>query len=94
MSTTTIRLPLDLRERVAAAAERAGTSSHNYILEAIAERARYDDARRDFEVTAEERFAGIVATGKSIPWKDMRRYLEVRASGSKAVKPIGRKIGR
>ena len=94
MSTTTIRLPLDLRERVAAAAERAGTSSHNYILEAIAQRAKLDDARRDFEVTAEERFAGIVESGKSIPWKDMRRYLEARASGAKAVKPVAKKIGR
>ncbi len=94
MSTTTIRLPIDLRERVAAAAERAGTSSHNYILEAIAERTRLDEAHRALEVTAEERFAGIVETGKSIPWKDMRRYLEARASGAKAAKPVARKIGR
>ena len=94
MSTTTIRLPSDLRERVAAAAERAGTSSHNYIIEAIAQRARLDDARRDFEDTAEQRFAGIVESGKSIPWKDMRRYLEARASGSRVLKPAARKIGR
>ena len=39
MSTTTIRLSDDLKERVARAARRAGTTSHNFILEAIAEKA-------------------------------------------------------
>lgn len=94
MTTTTIRLPLDLKARVATAAERAGTSAHSYILEAIAQKAELDEARRDFEATAERRFVEIVKTGKSIPWKDMRRYLEARASGVKAVKPAARRIGR
>ncbi|MDE2257829.1 MAG: CopG family transcriptional regulator, partial [Xanthomonadaceae bacterium] len=31
MSTTTIRLPDDLKARIATAAERAGTTSHNFI---------------------------------------------------------------
>lgn len=94
MSTTTIRLPPDLKARVATAAERAGTSAHNYILEAIVKKAELDGAREEFEATAERRFAEIVETGKSIPWKDMRRYLETRALGSRAVKPVARRIGR
>ena len=32
---TTIRLPNDLKARVAAAAKRAGTTAHSFILEAI-----------------------------------------------------------
>ena len=39
MPTTTIRLSDELKARVASAAERAGTSPHNFILEAIAEKA-------------------------------------------------------
>ena len=39
MSTTTIRLPDDLKEKVARAAKRAGTTSHNFIFEANAEKA-------------------------------------------------------
>src|SRR3546814_20149299 len=38
MSTTTIRLPDELKARIAEAAKRAGTTSHNFILEAIAEK--------------------------------------------------------
>lgn len=36
MGTTTIRLPDALKARVAKAAEAAGTTAHNFILEAIA----------------------------------------------------------
>ena len=75
MSTTTIRLPEDLKARVAAAAERAGTTSHNFILEAIAEKAEQEERRADFDEIAEKRYAQIVASGKTIPWSEMRKYL-------------------
>jgi predicted DNA-binding protein len=32
MSTTAIRLPQDLKERVARAAERAGSAAHSFIF--------------------------------------------------------------
>ena len=48
MSTTTIRLPKDLKARVAKAAERAGTTAHSFILEAIAEKADQAERRADF----------------------------------------------
>ncbi len=47
MSTTTIRLPEELKARIAAAAERAGTTAHNFILEAIAEKADQKELRAD-----------------------------------------------
>lgn len=94
MSTTTIRLPDELKARVAAAAERAGTTSHNFILEAIAEKADSAERRADLADVAEQRFAGIVASGKTIPWAEMRRYLEDRVAGKKAKRPAARKLAR
>lgn len=94
MSTTTIRLPEELKARVAAAAERAGTTSHNFILEAIAEKADSAERRADLADVAERRYAGIVASGKTIPWAEMRRYLEDRAAGRKAKRPAARKLAR
>ena len=94
MSTTTIRLPDDLKERVSLAAGRAGTTSHGFILEAIAEKADREERRGDFNAIAERRYAEILATGKAIPWSEMRRYLEDRASGKKAVRPDARKLVR
>lgn len=90
MSTTTIRLPEDLKARVAAAAERAGTTSHNFILEAIAEKAELAERRADFQDVAEKRYAKLVASGKTIPWEQMRRFLEKRAGKKKVAKKRSR----
>ena len=75
MSTTTIRLPEDLKGRVAAAAERTGSTTHAFILEAIAEKTAREEQRTSLANEAEERYARIVASGETIPWQDMRRYL-------------------
>src|SRR3546814_5024870 len=75
MSTTTIRLPDELKARIAEAAKRAGTTSHNFILEAIAEKADLAERRADFDAVAEQRYARIFTTGKTIPWSEMRDYL-------------------
>ncbi len=94
MTTTTIRLPKDLKARIAVAAERAGTTAHNFILEAIAEKADQDERRGDFNEVAEKRYARIVASGKTIPWHEMRGYLEDRLTGKAARRPVARKLAR
>ena len=94
MSTTTIRLPEELKARIAAAAERAGTTTHGFILEAIAEKAELEERRANFDQVAEERFARVVATGKTIPWNEMRGYLEDRLAGKPAKRPAARKLAR
>lgn len=94
MSTTTLCLPEDLKARVAAAAERAGTTSHNFILEAIAEKAEQEERRGDFDEIAEKRCAQIVASGKTIPWSEMRSYLVDRLAGKAAKRPVASKLAR
>lgn len=94
MSTTTIRLPADLKARLATVAKRAGTTSHSFILEAIAEKAEQEERRGDFHEVAEKRYAGIVASGKTIPWSEMRRYLEDCAAGKAGTRPRARKMAR
>lgn len=94
MSTTTIRLPEDLKARIAAAAKRAGTTPHSFILEAIAEKAELEERRADFSRVAEERYARIVASGKTIPWNEMRGYLEDRLACKASKRPTARKLAR
>lgn len=94
MSTTTIRLPEDLKARVAAAAKRSGTTTHGFILDAIAEKAEQEDLRSAFDADAEDRYARIVATGKTIPWQEMRGYLEERLAGKEVKRPVARKLAR
>lgn len=92
MPTTTIRLPEELKARVAAAASLAGTTAHGFILEAIAEKADRAERRAGFDAEAEERYARILATGKTISWEEMRGYLEARIAGQAAKPPVARKL--
>lgn len=94
MSTTTIRLPEKMKARVAAAAKRSGTTTHAFILDAIAEKAEQEDLRAAFDADAEDRYAQIVATGKTIPWQEMRGYLEERLAGKEGKRPVARKLAR
>jgi predicted transcriptional regulator len=94
MPTTTVRLPDDLKDRIARAAERAGTTSHAFILDAIAERVDAEERRNEFHEAAEDRYARIVASGETIPWSEMRTYLEDRVGGKQSTRPAARKLSR
>ena len=94
MPTTTIRMPDHLKARVAAAAKRAGTTTHSFILQAIAEKADDEERRSDFDEIAEKRYAEIIASGKTIPWSEMRAYLQSRLAGKKRRRPAPTKLAR
>ena len=92
MSTTTIRLPDELKSRIARAAKRAGTTSHNFIIEAVAEKTDLAERRADFHAEADRRWAEFLKTGESIPWEEMRRYLVDRVHGKNTPRPVARKF--
>lgn len=94
MSTTTIRLDDDLKARVAAAAERAGKTSHSFILDAIAQTVEQAELTVGFHDEADERWARILDKGKTVAWDDMRAYLAARATGKAPPKPRPRKLKR
>jgi len=94
VSTTTIRLPDDLKARLAAVAKQTGTTPHNFILQAIAEKTTAEEARGEFYKEAEARFARITATGETVPWEEMRTYLEGHLAGKTLKRPTPRKLGR
>jgi uncharacterized protein (DUF1778 family) len=94
MPTTTIRLPEALKARIASATARTGITSHSFILQAIAEKAEQVELRSDFDQVAEERYARIAETEKTIPWQEMRRYLDSRLTGKKTKPPSAKKLAR
>ncbi|UWI56152.1 CopG family ribbon-helix-helix protein [Xanthomonas oryzae] len=57
MSTTTIRLPDELKARVARAAKDAGTTAHGFIVDAIAEKIEAHERRNAFHAEAQQRWA-------------------------------------
>ena len=48
------------------------------------------EERAEFIATAEQRLADFVATGKSVPWSDVRQYIQLRAAGKKTAWPKAR----
>ncbi len=94
MSTTTIRIPGDLKARLSKVAESIGSTSHALIIDAIADRVEAEERRNDFLDTAQMRLAKITESGETIPWSQMKRYLKARVSGQEASRPKPRKLSR
>jgi predicted transcriptional regulator len=91
MSTTTIRIEDDLKARVAAAAKRAGKTSHAFILDAISKTVEQVELDNAFNAIADQRWANIQSTGRAVPWKDAKAYLAARVHSEPARKPAARK---
>lgn len=94
MSTTTIRMSEALREQVRVAAERAGTTPHGFILQAIAEKAENEALRHEFHETANYRYAQIAASGASISWERMKQHLQQSLEGRRSSRPKAKKLAR
>jgi predicted transcriptional regulator len=94
MATTTIRIEDALKARVAAAAERAGKTTHAFILDAIAATVEQDELDAAYHRLAEERWTTLLATGKTVPWEDAKAWLEARSRGESPPQPVAHKFGR
>lgn len=93
MATTTIRIEDELKSRVAIAAEIAGKTTHAFILDAIAETVEQVELDARFHALAEQRWANIVTTGKTVPWDAAKDHLTARARGERSRRPAARKPG-
>lgn len=94
MSTTTIRLEAALKARLAAAARRAGKTPHAFILEAISQSLDRAEQEDDLERLAEERWAKLISTGRTVSWEAATTYLRTKGRGERARRPVARKLGR
>lgn len=90
--TTTIRIPDELKARLAKLAEQEGTSTHSLILDAIAEKAEALERRQSFHEEARERYERYLETGEAIPWDEMRDYLRRRVRGESIAPPRARRL--
>ena len=87
MSTTTIRIEDELKTRIAAAAQHAGKTAHAFILDAIAQTVEQVELDNTFHAVADQRWANIQASGKTVAWDDAKAYLAARAQGEPTRKP-------
>ena len=91
MQTTTIRLDDTMKERIAAAADHAGKSAHAFILDAISQTVDQSEIDREFNELADERWKGILASGRTVSWDDAKAYLTAKSRGEIQSRPMARK---
>lgn len=90
--TTTIRIPEELKARLARLAEDTGVSTHSLIVDAIAEKAEELEQQQSFYAEAEARYARVLDSGKAITAGDMDAYLDARIAGKRARRPVAKPI--
>lgn len=90
MSTTSIRISDELKERIAAVARDVDKTPHAFMLDALTEateRAEVDVALRRL---ATERWAALLRTGQSVPWDEARAWVKARVVDRTASRPEAR----
>ena len=84
---TTLRLPGELRERLARVAEQTGKTTHDFMLHAIMEKLNEAETRIAMSAEADRRYSNLLASGRGITWPEMRTYLVERAAGKNPPRP-------
>ena len=91
MSTTTIRLPEELRSRIDKLAASAGKSTHAFMVDTLSQSADALEQRQAFEAEAERRWAKYQRTGEYLTHEDLLAYARGLAAGKKPARPKLRK---
>lgn len=86
-TATTIKLPEDLRQRIAPLAEAAGKTPHAWMVEALERQAAMAEAREAFLRDAEASAAEIDAGGALYAAEDVAAYLLARGAGKAGTRP-------
>jgi predicted transcriptional regulator len=91
---TTLKVPDDLRARLAAQAEAEGMSAHAYMLEALREKADREDRRREYLSAGAEALDEYERTGIAYAMEDVEQYILGIAAGKKPKRPKPVKASR
>ncbi len=86
-----LRVPENVKRRIAKLAEERDTTPHAFMLEAIRDRLDAEEARAAFHAEARRRLARMRKSGLGVPAEEVFGYLLDRASGKKTPRPKPRK---
>ncbi len=91
MSTTTLRLPDEVKARIDRLAAAQGISAHSLMVDTLAESTAAMERRVEFEAEAAQRWAEYRRNGEYVAMEDLRTYVLARARGEDPPKPRLRK---
>jgi predicted transcriptional regulator len=87
-----LRVPEQIRKRIAKLARRRRTTPHALMLEAITEKVQAEESRATFHAEASRRLKNMKKAGTGIPAEKVFAYLTSRATGNRNVRPRARKV--
>jgi len=86
-STTTLKLPEELKARIASAAQATGKSAHAFMVEALETQARLTEMRQSFINDAIASADEVDAGGALYAMEDVQAYILARTAGKAAKRP-------
>jgi predicted transcriptional regulator len=86
-STTSLKLPDELKERISTLAHGVAQTPHAYMVEAIAQKVARDEKRRSFLEDARQSQEEVARTGIVYAHEDVMRWFRASATGKKTRKP-------
>ena len=87
MVPTTIKLPAELKQRIAALVARTGKSMHAFLVEAIDEQTRRAERRQRLVADALAAREETLRNGKGFAARQVHAYVRARVQGKKASRP-------
>lgn len=86
-SPTTLKLPEDLKARIAAQAEAEGMTAHAYMLQALREKVERAHRRQAYLEAGSAAWEEYQSTGIAYAFEDVKEYVLALAAGKKPVRP-------
>ena len=87
MSTISLKLPDELKQRATDAAQLLGISPHAFMIDAIRQAVHAVEKRAAFVVQARDARAEMLAEGQGYAADDVRAYLRSRLTDGAAARP-------
>ena len=92
MSTTSLKLPDDLKEQAANAAAFMGVSPHAFMVDAIRQATRNAELRKEFFGEAEAALEHALSTGEVFDAREVHQHLRDRVEGKRTSMPKPKKL--
>ena len=87
MPATTIKISTELRNRVALAAKKAGTTAHAFLVQAVEKQTEFSELRLRFVTDALAAEQDVLRTGLGYRADEVHAYFDARIRGKKPRRP-------
>lgn len=87
MTTTSLKLPDDLKKRAANAAQELGMSPHAFMVSAIEQAAHATEQRIRLIAEAKSAREEMLETGRGLDADEVHAYLQAKLAGKKVARP-------